>query len=124
MSVFKNKIKNEIMSSVQSDRTSTFIATIKETSLNSKKNKYKYNIEFTDENGEKKYKKGVRVRVYGNYNAEGYSDGDEVIVELENNEYTIIARHISDYDELKSDFELKSDIFSNFSLDLLPGFIF
>ena len=124
MSTFKNKLKNEIMRPVQTDRSSTFIATIKQSGSDNSKSKYKYNIEFIDENGEKKHKKGVRVRVYGNYNAEGYSDGDEVVVELENNEYTIIAKHVSDYDELKSEFELKSDVFSNFSLDSLPGFIF
>lgn len=124
MSTLKNKIKNEVMRPVTTDRTSTFVATIRQSGSRNQISKYQYNIEFTDENGEKRYKKGVRVRVYGNYNAEGYSDGDKVVVELENNEYTIIAKHISDYSELKADFELKSDIFSNFSLDSLPGFIF
>lgn len=124
MSTFKNIIKNEVMRPVSNDRASTFIATIKQPDLKKQRNKYKYNIEFIDENGEKRYEKGVRVRVYGNYNAEGYSDGDQVIVELENNNYTIIAKHITDYDELKSNFELKNDIFSSFSFDSLPGFIF
>ena len=124
MTTFKNKLKNEVMSPIQMDRTSTFIAEIKHSGKGFNKNNYKYNIEFTDESGEKKYKKGVKVRVYGNYNAEAYSDGDQVIVELENNEYTIIAKHINDYDKLKSEYELKSDIFSNFTLDSLPGFIF
>lgn len=123
MSTLKNKLKNELMNPVQKDRSSTFVAKIKQSGKQSK-NKYKYDIEFIDENGEKKTKKGVRVRVYGNYNPEGYSNGDEVVVELENNEYIIIAKHISDYDDLESEYELKSDVYSNFSLDSFPGFIF
>ena len=49
MSTFKNKLKNEIMRPVQTDRSSTFIATIKQSGSDNSKSKYKHNIEFIDD---------------------------------------------------------------------------
>ena len=121
MSDFRNKLIEDVVKPNQDkNRASTLIATV----TNAKKSSY--TIKFTNEFGEDKTQSGIKVRTYGNDTIGPYMPevGDMVIVEQEDNEYTIIAKFIKDEAEAKNDLELMSDRFSNLFLDSIPGYIF
>lgn len=120
MSDFRHKLRKEVVDpALQTSRKATLLAVIKKRlgKFNS------YTIEFTNEDGEKETKSGVKVRTYNNESPTGFKENDTVLVEYENKKYEIIASYSSDEYELKSSTELKSDIYSNLISETLPGFI-
>ena len=119
MSDFRQKLRKEVVDpALKTSRKSTLIAVITD-----KKNS-SYTIQFTDENGEKKTKSGVKARVYKQETSKGYEINESVLVEYEDNKYEIIASYGRDDAEIKSSTELKTDIYSNLISSTIPGYQF
>ena len=109
MSDFRQKLRKEVVDpALKTSRKSTLIAVITD-----KKNS-SYTIQFTDENGEKKTKSGVKARVYKQETSKGYEINESVLVEYDGR----------DDAEIKASTELKTDIYSNLISSTIPGYQF
>lgn len=78
-----------------------------------KKNKNTYTIEFTNVDGEKETKKGIKARQYSNSSTTEYGEGERVLVEYENKEYEIVAKYVQDQDALRQTMAVPNDVYSN-----------
>lgn len=122
MSEFSKKLINDyIAPSKNKDRIGTLIATV----INANPKRKKYDIELIDENGDKKIIQNIRVKnngdASGDYSPEA---NDQVMVEVENNVYTIIGKSGMDEYEESSNNKLRSDIYTNLIYDIIPGNIY
>lgn len=119
MSDFRHKLRKEVVDpALKASRKATLTAVITD-----KKNS-SYTIQFTNENGEKETKSGVKARVYNKETPKGYEINETVLVECDENKYEIIASYAKDDAEIKASTELKTDVYSNLISSTIPGYQF
>lgn len=118
MSTFKNKLLQEVINPATNSRRSSFV--IGEVTEANNTNKCK--VDFTDNNGFARKNEIVDIQVYGN-TVWFPKKGDKVVINQVQNNFIIVSKYIGDWSEYKKKTSLKSDVYSNTTIDSTPGFI-
>lgn len=119
---FKAQMRNTLINSVArlTDRIVTIGKVTKSDEINNM-----VSVQYVDKNGKSRNKDNVSVRLYGNGGDWFPSVGDLVIIEESNDDMSVIARHVGNYNmDVRSKMLLKQDIYSDSGGGTSGGYIF
>jgi hypothetical protein len=119
---FKAQMRNTLINSVArlTDRIVTIGKVTKSDEINNM-----VSVQYVDKNGKSRNKDNVPVRLYGNGGDWFPSVGDLVIIEESNDDMSVIARHVGNYNmDVRSKMLLKQDIYSDSGGGTSGGYIF
>ena len=119
---FKAQMRNTLINSVArlTDRIVTIGKVTKSDEINNM-----VSVQYVDKNGKSRNKDKVPVRLYGNGGDWFPSVGDLVIIEESNDDMSVIARHVGNYNmDVRSKMLLKQDIYSDSGGGTSGGYIF
>lgn len=119
---FKAQMRNTLINSVArlTDRIVTIGKVTKSDEINNM-----VSVQYVDKNGKSRNKDNVTVRLYGNGGDWFPSVDDLVIIEESNDDMSVIARHVGNYNmDVRSKMLLKQDIYSDSGGGTSGGYIF
>ena len=119
---FKSGLRNSVINSVArlTDRIVTIGKVTKSDEINNL-----VSVRYVDKNGKTRNRDNVTVRLYGNGGDWFPSVGDYVVIEESNSDFSVVARHVGNYNmDVRSKMKLASDVYSDSSGGAMGGQMF
>lgn len=119
MSDFKKKLLQEVVNPAkESSRVGILTGVVVES-----RNSNSCKVDFSDKDGNSYKNKKLRIRTYDD-SMWCPNEGDTVLIEQNKNEYEVVGKFVDDWESQKKSMELTADVYTNYTIDNMPGSIY